>query len=172
MLFGLYRTNNPPTCSLYSFVYTFSCPKCRHTVTVQNLCLLCCVSLFPVPLYRCCSCMLIKCICLFPCVHSCALFDLRNVDAEMVIMCSGMCVCLCLLFHSALLHSGAFQHPLPESSCVTSFKHTPEFQLHTQPFMLLAGSAQEGSQREERRAITWERASKTRAVFFYIHILG
>ncbi|TMS10943.1 Serine/threonine-protein kinase ULK4 [Larimichthys crocea] len=57
---------------------------------------------------------------------------------------------------------GAFQHPLPESSCVTSFKHTPESLLVTQPFMLLVSLTQEGSEREERRAEMWGKRKKTK----------
>ena len=68
-------------------------------------------------------------------------FILGNVDAEIMIMC--VCVCVCVF--SGSLYSGALQHPLPESSCVTSLKHTPESQLPTQPFMSLVGSTQQGS---------------------------
>lgn len=70
-----------------------------------------------------------------------------------------MCV---FIFDSDSLHSGAFQHPLPESSCVTSFKHTPESLLVTQPFMLLVSLTQEGSEREERRAEMWGKRKKTK----------
>lgn len=81
-------------------------------------------------------------------------------------MCVSVYDCLCVCVS---LHSGVFQHPLAESSCMTSFKHTPEYHLPIQPFILVVDSTQECSKREEHRTKCDEAENKEH-YFFSQHI--